>query len=77
MTNPDALIKPEDGVTLSNLSDKPMYKIGEQTLSPRDVQAYVFLAKMHFDQYAQAMSDLVNGTKIDTKKQGINYTEQL
>lgn len=77
MTNPKALVDPQKGVTLDNLSGEYLYEAAGQKLSPRDVQAYVFLAKLQFEPYTQAMSDLVNYTKIDTKKQGINYTEQL
>lgn len=82
VTNQKALIDPNGGVTLENLSQEPMYEIklsDEKTtkLSPREVQAYVFLAKLRFDKYASAMADLVNATKIDTKKQGINYNDQL
>jgi hypothetical protein len=36
----------------------------------------VYVASKEFEPYAQGLSDLVQYTKIDTKKQGINYTEQ-
>ena len=45
-------------------------------LSAREVQQYVYFIQNAMSPYAQAMSDLVNACKIDTKKHGKNYVEQ-
>ena len=76
MTNSDVLVDPEKPISLDNLKDTAMYKIGDSYYSPKEIQVFVFMAKQQFDQYAQALSELVQYTKIDTKKHGKNYSEQ-
>lgn len=62
---------------VTDLSKDKIYKLEDGTkLSPFEVQQYVYIASKEFESYAQGLSDLVQYTKIDTKKQGINYTEQ-
>lgn len=62
---------------VTDLSKDKIYTLKDGTkLSPFDVQQYVYIASKEFESYAQGLSDLVQYTKIDTKKQGINYTEQ-
>ena len=62
---------------VKDLSKDKIYELKDGTkLSPFDVQQYVYIASKEFEYYAQGLSDLVQYTKIDTKKQGINYTEQ-
>jgi hypothetical protein len=36
----------------------------------------VFIAKKLFDEYADALGNMVQTTKIDTKNHGISYLEQ-
>ncbi len=62
---------------VTDLSKDKIYELEDGTkLSPFEVQQYVYIASKEFESYAQGLSDLVQYTKIDTKKQGINYTEQ-
>ena len=75
VTNPEARIDPSKPASMDNLSTEPRYLIGEQKISPMEMQAFIFTAKLQLDQYAEAMSDMVQHTKIDTKKQGISFTE--
>lgn len=63
-------------VSMGNLKKDKIIKIGNSTYSPIQLQGYVFLAKKLFDDYADALSTLVQCTKIDTKKHGISYLEQ-
>lgn len=51
-------------------------KFGHQVISMFDLQMLVFTAFEQFDPYAQALSSVVKYSKIDTKKQGKNITEQ-
>lgn len=76
VTNPDVRIDPKKPVSIDNLKDTARYKIGKGLYSPKEIQVFVFMAKQQFDQYAKALSELVQYTKIDTKKHGINYREQ-
>lgn len=76
LTNKEVLIDPNKSVTMDNLKDEPYYVIDGTQISPRELQAYVYIAKQQFEVYAQAMSDIVTYTKIDTKKQGKNFQEQ-
>ena len=76
LTNKEVLIDPNKPVTMDNLKDEPYYVIDGTQISPRELQAYVYIAKQQFEVYAQAMSDIVTYTKIDTKKQGKNFQEQ-
>ncbi len=46
-------------------------------LSFFDIQMAVYMAKQQLDPYAEALSDLVKYTKIDTKKQGKTVPEQM
>lgn len=82
----------EDVITTQNVSSlekldskTSLYKIYVQNrdgnteevyLSPKDVQLYTFFIFNALSKYSQAMGDLVNACKIDTKKQGKNYVEQ-
>lgn len=76
LTNPDVLIDPQKPMSIDNLKDEPRYKIGDSYYSPKEIQVFIFMAKQQFDQYASALSELVQYTKIDTKKHGKNYNEQ-
>lgn len=76
LTNKEVRVDPSKPVSLDNLSTAPRYVIGDIKLSPRDMQVFVFTAKLQLDTYAEAMSNLVTYTKIDTKKQGINFQQQ-
>lgn len=77
MTSTDVLIDPNGSRSVSNLKIQPMYKIGSTIVSPNDVQGLVYIAKVQLDGYAQALSNVVKYTKIDTKKQGKNIDEQV
>lgn len=50
--------------------------IGDTKMTGKDVQALIYIAFKEFEPYAQALSNLVQYTKIDTKKQGINFDDQ-
>ena len=63
-------------VSMDNLKKERIIKIGDSTYSPLELQGYIFIAKKLFDTYADALSNLVQYTKIDTKKHGISYLEQ-
>lgn len=76
LTNPNVRIDAKKPVSINNLSTKLRYKIGNKMYSPKEMQAFVFIAKMRLNEYAEQLSNLVTYTKIDTKKQGINYQEQ-
>lgn len=67
----------KDGIkNVVNLSTDPIYDINGKKMSPKEVQEYVYIAAKEFEKYAQALSNLVQYTKIDTKKQGINFEDQ-
>lgn len=51
-------------------------KHGTVELTMQDVQMLVYDAKLEFDMYSEALSQLVKYCKIDTKKQGKNISEQ-
>ena len=51
-------------------------KHGTVELTMQDIQMLVYDAKLEFDQYSEALSQLVKYCKIDTKKQGKNISEQ-
>jgi len=76
MENKNVLIDKTKPLSMDNLVQTGMYKIGNRTYSPRELQAYIFIAKKQFDIYANSLSALVHSTKIDTKKHGISYIEQ-
>lgn len=76
MENKDVLIDKTKPLSMDNLVQTGMYKIGNRIYSPRELQAYIFIAKKQFDIYANSLSALVHSTKIDTKKHGISYIEQ-
>lgn len=48
----------------------------KRNLTGTDIQLLVIMAKRMFDPYAQALSDFVKYSKIDTSKQGKNVQEQ-
>lgn len=64
-----------------NLSRNEQYNVtvnGQNfMLSFFDIQMAVYMAKQQLDPYAEALSDLVKYTKIDTKKQGKTVPEQM
>lgn len=82
LTNPEALIDDKKDASFDNLSEDGSYTYVitvngiEQTMTPKEVQLWVYFAYKQIDKYAQAMSDVVNTTKIDTKKQGKSVIEQ-
>lgn len=82
LTNKEARIDGEKEVSFANLSDDGSYVYHividgkDVTLTPKQAQLWVYFGYKHFDKYAQAMSNIVNTTKIDTKKQGKNFIEQ-
>ena len=49
----------------------------DKVLTYEDYQALVYLADKAFEKPAQAISDLVQYSKIDTKKQGKSVSEQI
>jgi len=63
--------------TISQSPNVSTVKIGKKDYSVNQVQGLVYLMYLEFKPYAQALSDFVNVTKIDTKKHGKNLTEQL
>ena len=78
LTDKNMLKNPNMPVTMDNLrNDKAIVDLGNGIkLTPLEVQMYALLAKQQFDVYAEALSNIVQTTKIDTKKQGISYQEQ-
>ena len=55
-----------------------MYKVQDNVnLSAAEIQYLVYRAKDKFSPYEQQLSDLVKYSKIDTRKQGKNVTEQM
>lgn len=60
-----------------DVSDKSLSGyIGDTKMTGKDVQSLIYIAFKEFEPYAQALSNLVQYTKIDTKKQGINFDDQ-
>jgi hypothetical protein len=45
LTNPECRIDPNKPATFDNLKDESRYKVGNNFLSPKEIQAYVFVAK--------------------------------
>ena len=50
--------------------------IGDTLYTVNDIQGYLYIAVKEFETYAEGLSKLVQYTKIDTKKQGINFNDQ-
>lgn len=59
-----------------NPSENSTFEMDGKKYTTKEVQEYMYIALKEFEKYAQALSDLVQYTKIDTKKQGINYQDQ-
>lgn len=76
LTNEDILIDKSKGFTIDNYIQNGYYDINGTKYSPKILQGYVFIAKKLFDDYADALGNLVQTTKIDTKKHGISFLEQ-
>jgi hypothetical protein len=82
LTNPEARQNESADPTFDNLKDSDEYTYvvtidGQNVnLSPKDVQLWIYFGYKQLDKYAQAMSNLVNTTKIDTKKHGKSFIEQ-
>lgn len=76
LTNEEYLIDPTAEVTVENFKLDEIIQIGKEKYSPRELQGYVFIAKKLFDEYADALGNMVQTTKIDTKNHGISYLEQ-
>ena len=77
LTDPNMRKNPDKPVSMDNLrNDKPLIEVAGQKLTPLEVQMFAVLAKQCFDEYAEALSEVVTVTKIDTKKQGISFLEQ-
>ena len=81
-----ALMKYDTGVQVmktisttseSQLADDRKFDIGmSQQIEYKDIQALVLIANNQLQKKAQELSDLVQYTKIDTKKQGKTVAEQ-
>lgn len=71
------LIESDALKTISQNPNVSKVKIDAEDVSVDKVQCLVYLMYLEFKPYAQALSDFVNVTKIDTKKHGKNLTEQL
>lgn len=76
VVNKNARIDPNGPLTVSNMSREKIYNIDGVKYSPFELQAQLFLAKEAFDKYANSLSQLVQSTKIDTKKQGNTVQQQ-
>ena len=76
VVNKNARIDPNGPLTVSNMSREKIYNIDGVKYSPFELQAQLFLAKEAFDKYANSLSQLVQTTKIDTKKQGNTVQQQ-
>ena len=77
LTDPNMRKDPNKPVSMDNLrNDKPLIDVDGKKLTPLEVQIFAVLAKQCFDEYAEALSEVVTVTKIDTKKQGISFLEQ-
>lgn len=68
----------EDMIINPNRKEKYAIKVGDHYIyySRQELQFYTALLKELLDPYARKMSDVVNNTKIDTKKQGSSFFEQ-
>lgn len=75
-TNRDILINKDGDFTIENMSFAGYYDINGTKYSARALQGYIFIAKKMFDEYSEALNNLVQHTKIDTKKHGINFLDQ-
>ena len=76
VVNKNARIDPNGPLTVSNMSREKIYNIDGVKYSPFELQAQLFLAKEAFDKYANSLNQLVQATKIDTKKQGNTVQQQ-
>lgn len=76
LTDKSYRIDPNKAASIDNFKKDEMIKIGNVSYSPREMQGFIFIAKKLFDDYADALGDLVQNTKIDTKKHGISFLEQ-
>ena len=76
VVNKNARIDPNGPLTVSNMSREKIYNIDGVKYSPFELQAQLFLAKEAFDKYANSLNQLVQTTKIDTKKQGNTVQQQ-
>lgn len=76
VVNKNARIDPNGPLTVSNMSKEKIYNIDGVKYSPFELQAQLFLAKEAFDKYANSLNQLVQTTKIDTKKQGNTVQQQ-
>jgi len=76
LTDKSYRIDPNKAASIDNFKKDEMIKIGNVKYSPREMQGFIFIAKKLFDDYADALGDLVQNTKIDTKKHGISFLEQ-
>lgn len=86
LTNPEVLKNKNAGVSFNNLEDqRRMYRVRVKNedgqfvdvdLTPKQVQEYVAYIQNCLNIYGEQLSNLVNATKIDTKKHGKNYIEQ-
>lgn len=59
-----------------SFDDKKKISINGVTYSYKDIQTHLYIAMKSFTRYAEGLSKLVQYTKIDTKKQGINFADQ-
>lgn len=64
------------GNSVSSLDLDKTIKIRDKNIKVSEIQQMIYIASKEFEKYAQGLSDLVQYTKIDTKKQGINYQDQ-
>lgn len=76
VVNKNARIDPNGPLTVSNMSREKIYNIDGVKYSPFELQVQLFLAKEAFDKYANSLNQLVQTTKIDTKKQGNTVQQQ-
>lgn len=77
LVNKRSKIDPNKGLTVSNMSTEKIYDIDGKMYSPKDIQQILYITKDAFAPYANALNDLVQCTKIDTKKQGNTVQQQL
>lgn len=66
----------KSGNSVSSLDLDKTIKIRDKNIKVSEIQQMIYIASKEFEKYAQGLSDLVQYTKIDTKKQGINYQDQ-
>lgn len=76
LTNKNYRIDPNKPASIENFKTDELIKIDGVAYSPKELQGFVFIAKCLFDEYADALGNLVQSTKIDTKKHGISFMEQ-